>query len=258
MIQVPENLRGDFTLWMLGLADDKLVLGHRIADWTGLAPILEEDIAFSSISQDELAHALILYEQIGMLTGRSADAVAYARPMEEYRCARIVELEDDLQWDVAIVRQFFCDHAHLGILKGLGGSSDAELAALASRLAAEERIHVEHADHWMTLLGQAGGEASRRTQGALARLAPEACMLFEPTPGAQRVIASGLVGEQGGVFDLWREEILQVCHAAGFSLRLDTPSPSARGGRNGRHSPVFDALIDELTEVYRLEPEASW
>src|SRR5262245_63515719 len=107
------------------------MLGHRNADWTGLAPILEEDIAFSSLSQDELAHATALYQMVAGMLGTSADKLAYGRKPEEYRCAQLVELSDEFNWATAIGRNFFCDHFDAGRLARLAQSAYTPLAQLA-------------------------------------------------------------------------------------------------------------------------------
>ncbi|MCC7290546.1 MAG: phenylacetate-CoA oxygenase subunit PaaC [Phycisphaerales bacterium] len=256
---IPNNLQQPMIDLLLSIADDKFILGHRIADWTGLAPMLEEDIAFSSIAQDELAHAQVLYDTIGAWTGRGGDHVAYGRSPSEYRCAALVEVPDELQWDVAIARQFYCDHFDLLRLGRLARSKDAQLAALAHRLAAEERVHVEHMDHWITQLGKAGGEARERTQRSLDRLAPAASMLFEPTEGMSLLEAAGLYPlAERDFFSAWREDLTRVAGDAGLNLRLSLPDSHAVGGRRGRHDAAFAALLEEITEVYRVEPMAQW
>ena len=98
MIEVPENLKTPFADLILAIADDKLMLGHRNSDWTGLAPILEEDIAFSSLAQDEIAHASAFYELAATITGRSANEYAFGRTPQEFRCAWIVEVPDEFDW----------------------------------------------------------------------------------------------------------------------------------------------------------------
>lgn len=264
MNQLSEHLKTPLVELLLSIADDKFFLGHRVADWTGLAPILEEDIAFSSIAQDELAHALTLYEHIGRLTGREADAVAYGRSADAYRCADLTLASDDLNWDAAIARQFFCDHFDLLRVGRLSRSSDAEIAGLARRIEAEERIHVEHVDHWIVQLGRAGGDPATRMQASLNRLAPSAVMLFEPTAGLADLERAGLYpdgaadGTTPDMFQRWRDDLLRVTQNAGLKLTLAAPDLNAIGGRRGRHDPSFGALLDELTEVYRVEPTARW
>ena len=108
MDRLTDDLRQPLAQLLLSVADDKFLLGHRNADWTGLAPILEEDIAFSSLAQDELSHATALYQLAAELLGTTADKLAFGRKPEEYRCAQLVELSDEFNWATALCRNFFC------------------------------------------------------------------------------------------------------------------------------------------------------
>jgi ring-1,2-phenylacetyl-CoA epoxidase subunit PaaC len=257
--QLSDELRQPLTELLLSVADDKFVLGHRNADWTGLAPILEEDIAFSSLAQDEIAHATALYEMVAGLVSASPDKLAFGRRPEEYRCAPLVEVSDEFNWATAICRNFFCDHFDFLRLHRLAQSRYTPLAQLAGRLAAEEQIHVEHIDSWVRRLGRSGDEAKRRMHAALDALGPHATMLLEPSQGMEVLEAEGIypVGAVG-LFDSWSQELRRVASDAGLRLALQPPPADAVGGRRGRHSAAFAALLDELTEVYRIEPEAAW
>lgn len=260
MFNVATDLKRPLIELLLSVADDKFMLGHRIGDWTGLAPMLEEDIAFSSIAQDELAHAQAFYELVALLEGTGdADHVAYGRKPFDYRCAAITTLSDDLSWDVAIARQFYCDHFDAVRLARLAKSSEPQLAALAARVLAEERIHVDHSDHWVTQLGRAKDEPMKRLQAALDRLAPSASALFEPTQGIERLEKAGLYpkGPQD-MFESWRDALTSVTAAAGLKLHIPTPESIEPGGRHGRHAPGFADMLDEITEVFRSEPQGKW
>ena len=116
---------------LLAIADDKLMLGHRNSDWTGLGPILEEDIAFSALAQGDIAHAQALYEHVAKLTGSNADQIAFGRTPDAYRCAAIVETHDDFDWAYALARQFYCAHCDAVRFARLSESNDTTLAALA-------------------------------------------------------------------------------------------------------------------------------
>ncbi len=259
MTGLPQDLRRPFVDLLLAAADDKLILGHRNSDWTGLAPVMEEDIAFSSLAQDEMAHALALYELAGSLVAKSADELAYGRRPQEYRCAAIVELPDEFDWATALCRQFFCDHFDALRLGRLAKSSHKPLADLAVRLRAEEQIHVEHAASWVRRLGRGTDEARNRMQRALDALAPHAPSLFEPVEGQEALESAGLYPPgEAAMFEAWSAALLQVTEAAGLRLDLEAPSAAASGGRRGRHSEHLALLLDEMCEVYRLEPNASW
>lgn len=257
--ELPAELKKPFTELVLSIADDKFVLGHRNADWTGLAPILEEDIAFSSMAQDELAHASALYQLVAAMNGTTADRLVYARRPEEYRCAQLVEPSDEFDWALALVRNFFCDHLDAIRLKRLSASAYTPAAQLAIRLAAEERLHVEHADSWLRRLGRANGEARTRLQAAIVRLAPAAGSLVEPTEGVEHLERAGVFpGNQSSMIGHWQAELLAVAGDAGLRLELPAPAAGVIGGRRGRHGEAFGPMLEELTEVYRLEPGAAW
>jgi ring-1,2-phenylacetyl-CoA epoxidase subunit PaaC len=253
------DLRQPLVDLLLSVADDKFILGHRNADWTGLAPILEEDIAFSSLSQDEISHAITLYQIVAGLTGSTPDKLAYARKPEEYRCAALVELSDDFDWALALCRNFFCDHHDFLRLGRLAQSSFTPVAQLAGRLVAEEEIHVHHVDALLKRLGHGNQESHDRMQKALDRLAPLASGLLEPTLGVEQLEAKRIYPPiEPGMFERWSAELKQVAEQSNLRLSLQPAKSGAIGGRGGRHSPAFAALLDELTEVYRLEPEAAW
>jgi len=256
---LPAPLTRPLAELLLALADDKFFLGHRNADWTGLAPILEEDIAFSSLAQDELAHAQALYQLVANLTGSKADWLAFGRKPEEYRCAEIVELSDEFDWATALARNLFCDHFDALRLDRLARSSYTPLANLAVRLRAEEQIHLDHDASWMGHLGRGGEEARRRIQESLDRLAPLASMLFEPSDGQSELEKEGIYpGSEDETFAAWSKNLEEVARPCQFSVCLTRRPLQSIGGRRGRHSASFAALLDELAEVFRLEPEAAW
>lgn len=257
MTQLADHLKEPFVDLLLSVADDKFILGHRAADWTGLAPILEEDIAFSAISQEEIAHAAALYELIAPMLDQTADAVAFGREPNQYRCAALVSLEDSFDWAKAIVRHFFCDHWDQLRFQALSQSSYQPLAALAKRIAAEETTHVDHADVWVLRLGQ--GEAKERMQRALDELAPWTGGLAEPTQGLDALIDAALYPHgHEEMYERWKTQVQGVIDEAGLQLTLSAPPADALGGRQGRHREEFAALLDEMCEVYRTEPEAAW
>jgi ring-1,2-phenylacetyl-CoA epoxidase subunit PaaC len=259
MDRLPDEFKQPLVELLLSVADDKFILGHRNADWTGLAPILEEDIAFSSLSQDEISHATALYQIAADLLGTTPDKLAYGRKSEQYRCATIVELSDEFNWGVAVCRNFFCDHLDILRLGRLAHSGYTPLAQLAARLAAEEAIHVQHVDTLIKRLGQGSAESHDKMQGALEQLAPLASGLLEPTKGLELLETSGIYPRiEPSMFERWSEGLHQVAREANLHMKLQPWPAGSTGGRHGKHSETFARLLDELTEVYRLEPEAAW
>jgi ring-1,2-phenylacetyl-CoA epoxidase subunit PaaC len=132
---------------LLEIADDELVLGWRDSEWTGIAPFLEEDVAFSSIAQNEVGHARALYELVARERGTTADELAFDRPPREYRCARLVELRLP-EWERTIARHYLYEEADAERLARLMQSEDPELAGLATKIDREEAYHRLHARMW--------------------------------------------------------------------------------------------------------------
>jgi ring-1,2-phenylacetyl-CoA epoxidase subunit PaaC len=260
MTIIPEQLKTPLVNLLLSLADDKLILGHRNSDWTGLGPILEEDIAFSHMAQDEMAHAQAIYELSGELLSRSADELAFGRRPDEFRCAQIVEVPDEFDWATAMARKFFCDHFDALRLQRMAKSSWKPVADLAIRMAAEEQLHVEHVDSWMARLGRGTTESRDRLQRALDALAPLAPMLFELVEGQGALADVGLYSGGGPAdFQAWREQLRQVTDKSNLCLPdFQPPTDNARGGRHGVHTPHLGELLNEMCEVWRVEPGAKW
>jgi ring-1,2-phenylacetyl-CoA epoxidase subunit PaaC len=167
--------RNALALLLLAMADDELVIGFSDSEWTGIAPILEEDVAMSSIAQDELGHAKALYELlVGLLAdGRDADAIAYDRPPEGYYHARLLDHPRG-DWAQTIARRYLYDTADAVRLEALARSSWAPLAALVGKIRREERYHLMHATTWFERLALTEGEPRRRLLEALERLGPDA------------------------------------------------------------------------------------
>ena len=151
---------------LLEIADDELILGWRDSEWTGIAPLLEEDVAFSSIAQNEIGHARALYELVAREQGTTADELAFDRSPEEYRCARIVELRL-LDWEQTIARHVLYEEADAQRLERLKSSSNAEIAGLAGKIDREEIYHRMHAQMWHDRL-----QGEPRYVGALEELRP--------------------------------------------------------------------------------------
>jgi ring-1,2-phenylacetyl-CoA epoxidase subunit PaaC len=259
MQSVPDQLKPALTTLLLALADDKLLLGHRNSDWTGLGPILEEDIAFSHLAQDEMAHAQAMYELLGSVLGKSADELAFGRKPEDYRCASIVEVADEFDWATALARKFFCDHFDVLRLQRMSNSAWKPLADLTRRILDEEQLHVDHTDGWMIRLGRGTKESRDRMQTALDALGPIATWLFEPFDGLKALIDAKIYpGSDFTMADAWTEALQSVLKEAGLTVTIEFGSPDEHGGRRGVHTPHLKELLDEMCEVWRLEPGAAW
>jgi ring-1,2-phenylacetyl-CoA epoxidase subunit PaaC len=160
---------------LLEIADDELILGWRDSEWTGIAPFLEEDVAFSSIAQNEVGHARALYELAARDLGTTADELAFDRRPEEYRCAQLVELRLP-GWEHTIARHVLYEQADAERLERLKASDDAEIAGLAAKIDREEVYHRLHAEMWLERL-----KGEPRFTAALDELRPLAEAVLDPS-----------------------------------------------------------------------------
>jgi ring-1,2-phenylacetyl-CoA epoxidase subunit PaaC len=252
---------------LLTLADDELVTGHRCSYWTALAPSIEEDLAFSSIAQDELNHAdvwlqLLLGDEVTDVRA-GVDALAFGRRPDDYRHAVACE-RAPTDFADTLARHWCYDRFDAIRLTTLRESTDPEIAAVAGKLAHEERYHLEHADHWFARLAGGGEVARDRLETALRRTLPEALGLFEAFDGEEESVAAGLLPlAHARLRDRWCEIVSGMLTDVGLghlAPDADTAVPvEASGGRSGRHTTDFvDDVWPQMTSLYRAHPGARW
>jgi len=240
---------------VLRMADDELVIGHRNSEWTGLGPILEADIAFSSMAQDEIGHAQAFYRLLHDLGRPDPDAMAFTRPPSEFRCSSLVCLPRG-DWAFSVVRQFLYDAAESVRLEALAAGSYAPLAALVRKLRGEEKYHLLHGRTWVMKLGSATEESNARMQAAMDELFPHALGLFEPTLHDTTLASLNIQPPETALLEQWRRAAEPVICEAG--LRVPADARPVLGGRTGRHPPALAKLIDDMQKVFRIDPTASW
>ena len=169
---------------LLAMADDEFVLGFWDSEWTGIAPILEEDVAMSSVSQDEIGHAKALYELLAELTGQDADRIAFGRPPDGYRHAALMN-HARTDWAFSIARRFLYEHADAVRLESLASSAYQPLADLAVKMRREETYHLLHFDLWLRRLAEGGEDSHARLAAAIKALWSDAQAVFAPLAGSQ-------------------------------------------------------------------------
>lgn len=243
------------------MADDELILGHRNSEWTGLGPILEEDIAFSSMAQDKLGHAQTLYNILHELGEADADTLAFARKENEYKCCHLVEYPIG-EYDFSLMRQFLFDHAEAIRYNLLASSKCEPLANAAKKFRGELRYHLMHADTWIVQLGNASGnvnvESNLRLQSALNECMPLALGIFEESVYEQAIIESGIFEGEKRLQELWLEAIEPILKQANLKMPDVASLTPTYGGRRGFHTEYLKPLVDEMTEVYKIDPSAEW
>lgn len=255
---------------LLVLADDELVTGHRASHWTGVAPSLEEDMAFSTIAQDEINHADLWYQVlVGLDLDSGArqtavDALGLGREVDAYRHAIVCE-RPPRDFAATLARHWAYEHFDAVRLLALTESRDDDVAAVAGKLRLDERYHLEHADQWFTRLTTGSEDARTRFRAALAAELPETLGLAEPFAAEDEAVDAGLLpvghAELGA---RWLETIAPRLEAADLAdlvptdLTADLPA-DASGGRAGRHTADFtDDVWPEMTALYRAHPGARW
>jgi len=184
--------RDALAAYLLAWADDELILGHHDSEWTGVAPQIEEDVAFSSIAQDEIGHAALIYRLVARLTGDDADRLALRRPAEEYRHVPLLERPNG-DWAFTIARHFFYDLADGYRTDALGDSSYPPLAGAARKMAREEHYHAMHDEAWWERLSSGTAESRARLIDAARVVLPLAVDVFGETPHENRLVATGIV-----------------------------------------------------------------
>jgi ring-1,2-phenylacetyl-CoA epoxidase subunit PaaC len=227
-VSAPDRSRAEL---LLQLADDELVLGWRNSEWTGIAPSLEEDVAFSSIAQNEIGHARALYELAAADLGTTPDGLAFDRRPEEYRCAPLVQLRR-LEWARTIARHWLYETADAIRLEALKVSADPAVAGLAAKMEREEVYHRLHADMWVDRL-QATADGRARLQEAVDELWPYALGVLD---------------------DDLRPELLRRAET-----KLGRTMPATEPVPRSRHEAELDDLLREMTMVRRSAPAgAQW
>lgn len=240
------------------LADDKLIIGHRMSEWIGLGPILEEDIAFASMAQDEVGHSQAYYQLLHDLGEDIPDKIAFTRKEAEFFCCQLVEYPIG-DYAFSLMRHYLFDMADKVRLKHLKESRYRPLAMLASKLSREEKYHQLHARTWVQQLSTSTEEAKLKMQVALSELYPIALSIFEPTTHTAVLEADGVQPSEDSLMKEWRTEVepflKEVCglHLPDVSNFIDH-----FGGRTGHHTEYLAPLLHEMTEVFTIDPEAIW
>lgn len=258
-MELHNNLHSDALKELLyKMADDQLIIGHRNSEWTGLAPMLEEDIAFSSIAQDKLGQALALYtilhEQLGE---RDPDAIAFLRSEKEMRCCHLVEYPIG-EYDFSLMRHFLFDTAEHVRFDMLTTSAFEPLAQVARKIKGEIKYHVLHAQTWIKQLGNGTEESHARMQTALNTTIPLALGIFEPSPFEAELAAQGVFAGEEELRTRWLQALAPTIEQAGLAMPKLDELTAAFGGRKGYHTEYLQPLLDEMTEVICIDPTVEW
>lgn len=239
------------------MADDALVIGHRNSEWTGIGPLLEEDLAFSSMAQDKIGHALALYNILHSLGEPDADTLGFKRNASEFRNCQLVELPIG-EYDFSLVRHFLFDHAELLRYEWLSKSSFQPLADLARKAKGEIKYHVFHADSWLKQLANGNEESKARMQSALNYTWHFALGIFEAGAFEEELKAKNIFEGENALKTAWIERVSTFIKSVGLQVPETNETKIAVGGRKGIHTDFLQPLLSEMTEVTNIDPSAEW
>ncbi len=249
---------------LLAMADDEFILGHRDSEWTGYGPILEEDIAFSNISQDELGHALVWYSLHESLTSRTPDDMAFGRDWQKFTCCRFVSYPKG-DFAYTAIRQYLFDAAEQIRLNDLTESTVQPLRDTAARLLKEEGYHILHSQRLVERLGTGTAESHTRMQAAVDRAFPQALGMFEVLAEEDTLVKEKVFRGNPVLRDRWLQAVMPVLRKASLKIpvvmkngEMEIRCKADFGGRTGSQTPDLESLMKDLTLVSSSVPGARW
>lgn len=243
--------------YLLRLGDDSLILGHRLSEWCGHGPILEEDIALTNIALDLIGQTNSILEYAGKVegAGRNADSLAFLRFDKDYKNCLLVE-QPNGDFGVTILRQFFFDAYRVPLFTMLQNSSDEQLAAIAEKSLKETRYHLKHSSEWVIRLGDGTDESHARIQSALDDLWRYTDELFFSDEVDADLKARNIIPDTADVKVEWQKTVQSVLEEA--TLTIPANNWKFEGGRKGLHSEHLGYILAELQFMQRAYPNMEW
>lgn len=239
------------------IADDQLIIGHRNSEWTGLGPILEEDIAFSSIAQDKIGQSLAIYNILHSLGELDADTIAFTRNADSFKCCSFVEYPIG-EYNFSLMRNFLFNHADYLRFESLASSSLEELSRAAKKFKGEIKYHIMHGDTWIKQLGNANEESHMRMQKSLDECFNMALGIFEPGDFEGELHEMKIFTGEKTLENKWLETVIPLLEACLLKVPAKSEWNPVYGGRKGKHTEYLQPMLDEMGEVFRLDPKAEW
>lgn len=243
--------------YLLRLGDDSLILGHRMSEWCGHGPILEEDIAMTNIALDLVGQATSLLAYAGKVEnqGRDEDALAFLRFDKDYRNLLLVE-QPNGDFGMTIMRQFLFDAYRKPLFEKLQQSTDAQLAAIAEKSLKETKYHLKHSAEWVIRLGDGTEESNRRIQDSLNTLWRYTAELFYTDEVENQLTTAGILPDLSSVKKEWETTVNEVLNQA--TLAIPENGWEQIGGRTGKHSEHLGYILAELQYMQRAYPGQKW
>ncbi len=243
--------------YLLRLADSPLILGQRLSEWCGHAPVLEEDLALSNMALDLIGQARLLLTHAGQIESRNRDEdqLAFLRMENEYRNMTLVELPNG-DFGQTVMRNFLFSAYQVELWKRLQSSADAQLAAIAAKSIKESSYHLRHAADWVIRLGDGTEESHQRMQAALDTLWPYTAELFDADETERAMAMNGIGVDPSSLKPDWQNTVSQIVDESTLLQPANTSFVSS--GKAGRHSEHMGHLLSEMQYLQRTFPGASW
>jgi ring-1,2-phenylacetyl-CoA epoxidase subunit PaaC len=243
--------------YLLRLGDNALILGHRLSEWCGHSPVLEEDLALSNVALDLIGQTQLWLNLAGEVEGkgRSADNLAYLRDARDFRNVLLVE-QPNGDFAVTMARQFYFDAWHYLLLRDLSGSRESRIAEIAAKGLKEVAYHLERSRDWVLRLGDGTEESHRRMQTAIDDLWMYTGELFESDEVDQAIIREGVGPDLTTLHEPWLGLVRATLEEA--TLTLPQPGWAQRGGKRGIHSEHLGYILADLQFLQRAYPNATW
>ena len=243
--------------YLLRLGDDSLILGHRLSEWCGHGPILEEDIAMTNISLDLIGQATSLLKYAGEVEGkgRDEDKIAFLRIEKEYKNNLLVE-QPNGDFGMTMMRQFLFDAYRLPLFEALQHSKDEQLAGIAEKSLKETKYHYRHSAEWIIRLGDGTEESHQRVQTAMNSIYRFAADIFLADDVEKALEEAGIIPNMAEVKEAWMKNVKSVMTEA--TIQFPDNDWEQHGGRVGKHSEHLGFLLAEMQYMQRTYPNMEW
>jgi ring-1,2-phenylacetyl-CoA epoxidase subunit PaaC len=252
-----DNLKKALFNYLLWMGDTALVLGHRISEWCGHGPILEEDIALTNIALDLIGQARYYYAYAGEVdgTGKTEDELAYLRDVMAYHNSLLVE-QPNGDFAFTIVRQFLFTTLSYHLQDALLSSTDERIRSIAEKAIKEVTYHLRHSSDWIIRLGDGTEESHKKVQDAFNDIWMYVDDMFETLPGDKLLVEAKIIPEMSVIRKKWEGTIKTVLEEA--TLKQPTETYMMKGGREGKHTEHLGFILAELQFLPRAYPSAKW
>lgn len=243
--------------YTLHLADNSLIMGHRLSEWAGHGPILEQDIAISNIALDLIGQSRNFYQYAAQLkaNGATEDSLAYLRDADEFKNLVLAE-QSNGDWAKTILKLFFFSTYQYYLYQKLTASSDTQLSAIAEKSLKEVTYHLRWSSEWVIRLGDGTGESKQRFEKALIQLWPCTAELFIPAP-YENVAAKNNTGVDVTLLKgLWEQKVKDVFDEA--TVIVPPQVPAGTGGKEGKHTEHLDEILKDMQYLQRTYPGCTW